>query len=256
MNCDKRTFNFCHWLSDTHRQDILHRFNIENFPIQKEMTKNDYVIILGDFGIWDNSKEENYILDWLDNKNFTTLFIDGNHENYDLLNTYPYVEWCGGRVQKIRPSILHLCRGEVFNINGKIFFVMGGASSHDIKDGILEIGDPRIKEWRKDYTKLFRINHLSWWKEELPNDEEMKNGLNNLDKVNNKVDYILTHSPSNSELILLGGKGLYEFDKLTSYIDDIKARCEYKKHFFGHMHINKYINMQDICLYENIIEIK
>ena len=119
MNCDKRTFNFCHWLSDTHRQDILHRFNIENFPIQKEMTKNDYVIILGDFGIWDNSKEENYILDWLDNKNFTTLFIDGNHENYDLLNTYPYVEWRGGLVQRIRPSILHLCRGEVFNINGK-----------------------------------------------------------------------------------------------------------------------------------------
>ena len=91
---------------DTHRQDILHRFNIENFPIQKEMTKNDYVIILGDFGIWDNSKEENYILDWLDNKNFTTLFIDGNHENFSLLNKVEQTTKYGNLVGKISDNIL------------------------------------------------------------------------------------------------------------------------------------------------------
>ena len=39
------------------------RFNTENFPEQKEMTKDDYVIICGDFGgVWDkdaSGKEEN-----------------------------------------------------------------------------------------------------------------------------------------------------------------------------------------------------
>lgn len=31
------------------------RFNTDNFPEQKEMTKDDYVIILGDFGlVWSN----------------------------------------------------------------------------------------------------------------------------------------------------------------------------------------------------------
>jgi len=241
---------------DTHQQDILTRFNKRNFPIQDEMTKEDYVIVLGDFGIWNNSKEENYIFDWLDSKNFTTLFIDGNHENYDLLGGYPYEEWCGGRVQRIRPSILHLCRGEVFNINGLTFFTFGGAASHDIRDGILEIGDPRIKQWKNDWSKLYRINHVSWWAEEMPSQKEMDYGMANLAKHNFKVDYILSHSPSTSELILMGGKGLYEPDPLTAYLDEVKSKCEYHRHYFGHMHVNKFLNNQDICLYEEFLEIR
>lgn len=65
------------------------RFNTANFPEQKAMTKLDYVIICGDFGIWNESNEEKYWLNWLQDKPFTTLFVDGNHENYDLLNSYP-----------------------------------------------------------------------------------------------------------------------------------------------------------------------
>ena len=38
---------------DTHAE-FKHRFNMENFSEQKEMTKDDYVIICGDFGgVWD-----------------------------------------------------------------------------------------------------------------------------------------------------------------------------------------------------------
>lgn len=241
---------------DTHRQDIFKRFNTKNFPIQREMTKEDYVIVLGDFGVWDNSKEENYIFDWLDSRNFTTLFIDGNHENYDILNQYPKYKWHGGLVQFIRPSIIHLCRGEIFDIDGISIFAFGGAASHDIKDGILEVGDPRIKAWKNDWSKTYRINHVSWWAEEMPSQKEMDYGLVNLAMHDFKVDYILTHSPSTSELILMGGKGLYDPDKLTNYIDDIKAKCHYKRHYFGHMHVNKFLNNQDICLYEEFMEIR
>ena len=49
------------------------------------MTKEDYVIICGDFGgVWNKeveNKEEKHLLDWLEEKPFTTLFVDGNHEN-------------------------------------------------------------------------------------------------------------------------------------------------------------------------------
>ena len=69
------------------------RFNTENFPEQKEMTKDDYVIICGDFGgVWNKdgeSKMETSALDGLDGKAFTTLFVDGNHENFDRLYAYP-----------------------------------------------------------------------------------------------------------------------------------------------------------------------
>ena len=65
------------------------RFSTENFPEQKEMTKDDIMVILGDFGlVWNyeiESKEETYWLNWLDAKPFTTVFIDGNHENFDQI---------------------------------------------------------------------------------------------------------------------------------------------------------------------------
>ena len=69
---------------DTHAE-FKHRFNVDNFPEQREMTKDDYVIICGDFGgIWDaneESKSEKYWLDWFEERSYTLLFIDGNHES-------------------------------------------------------------------------------------------------------------------------------------------------------------------------------
>ena len=241
---------------DTHG-DWMSRLNVNAFPEQKEMTKDDYVLILGDFGLWHDTKQERYNLDWLEDKPFTTLFVSGNHENYDRLDNYPVEEWNGGKIQKIRSSIYHLMRGEVFTIEGKTFFTFGGASSHDIKDGILEKDDPRLKTWRYDYTKMFRINHLSWWKRELPSDEEMNNGIKNLDLYNNKVDYIITHSPYTSLLSQMDGHtGLYKSDYLTDYLQEIKQNTDYKIWFFGHMHINKQFQWEkSICLYEQIIRI-
>lgn len=239
------------------------RLSVDIFPEQKEMSKDDYVIILGDFGlVWDYKGEnsnEKYWLDWLNNKPFTTLFIDGNHDNFDRLNKYPVEEWHGGKVHHIRPSVIHLMRGQVYNIEDKKFFTFGGASSHDISAGILEPTDSDFKKKKKELDKnpfsLYRINHISWWKEELPSEDEMQEGLSNLKKENNKVDYILSHSPSTSELYLMGGKGLYQPDILTNYLEEIKANTEYKQHLFGHMHQNKAINNKDICLYEQIVRV-
>lgn len=55
-------------------------------------------------------------------------------------------------------------------------------------------------EFEKKYDTLskgylpFRINHWSWWKQELPSKEEMEEGRQNLEKHDNKVDFIVTHS--------------------------------------------------------------
>ena len=129
------------------------RFNTRNFPEQKEMTKDDYVIICGDFGgVWNKdgeSKMETSALDWLDGKAFTTLFVDGNHENFDRLYAYPVEMWHGGKAHKIRPSVIHLMRGQIFELEEKKIFTFGGASSHDISAGILEPDDPKFKLKKK-----------------------------------------------------------------------------------------------------------
>jgi len=95
---------------------------------------------------------------------------------------------------------------------------------------------------------------LTWWEQELPSEDEMQNGIKNLEKHDWKVDYILTHSPSASVIALLGN-GLYEQDVLTKYLEEIRCKTDYKKMFSGHFHINKAVNDKDILLYEQIIRI-
>ena len=232
------------------------RLNLENFPEGKTFTKEDYMIILGDFGlVWDDSAMEHSCLDWLENKPWTTLFIDGNHENYDLLNKFPIEEWGGGRVQKIRSSVIHLLRGEVYDIGGYKFLAMGGARSHDIQDGVLEVGDPRIKIWKKDDFKLFRINHISWWEEEIPNEEERKNALKNLAENDYKVDYILTHEAPSSDVVLMDHL-LYHPDEYSKWLEmEIRQKVKYKKWFFGHYHLNLDVNEKETCLFERRVRI-
>ncbi len=232
------------------------RFSTDKFPIQREMTKDDYVIICGDFGgVWSyekESKEEKYWLDWLNEKNFTTLFVDGNHENFTRLYEYPEETWNGGKIHKIRDSIYHLKRGEIFNIEGKKFFVFGGASSHDIRDGIVELEDKqKIIQLRKR-DAYFRIRNFTWWDLELPTEEEMQNGIDNLEKVDYKVDYIITHCAPTSVQTLIGG-GEFKPDYLTDYMQKVSEKTDFKKWIFGHYHKDKYVNMQYIMLYENII---
>lgn len=251
--------------SDCH--GVFTRFTSSNFPEQKEMCKNDTVIILGDFGgVWyqetsKHFKEENYWLDWLDKKPFTTVFLDGNHENFDRLYKYPIKEWNKGYVHEIRPSVLHLMRGEVFNIEGLLFFCMGGALSYDISDGILEY-DGWIKEAEKLDRRgkcMYRVNHLNWWKEEMPSKEELNHGIARLDYCQDvncvpTVDYILSHSPSASERILMGFRDSKP-NELEKYLDGVMANCNFKRHLFGHMHHNKTINDKSVCLYEQIVRI-
>lgn len=238
---------------DTHGE--FGRLSSKHFSAEK----GDYLIICGDFGgIWDTSKEQQYWLRWLSEKPFTTLFIDGNHENYDLLNAYPVTEWNGGKVHKIAENVIHLMRGQVFEIERIRFFTMGGASSHDIDAGILEPDDPEFTEKRKRLDRiraLYRINHISWWAEELPSEEEMKEGFENLSRVNNKVDCVLTHCAPNSVQDIFS-RGFFAHDRLTDYLEQIKESCDFKAWFFGHYHANGEIGNRFVMLYDEIVSLE
>ena len=142
---------------DTHGG--FQRFGSKYFPQQKNMGREDYVIITGDFGgLWDGSNKDQYWLDWLEEKPFTTLFVDGNHENFDLLNALPEKRWNGGRVHVVREHILHLMRGQVFAFGGLTWFTMGGAASHDIQDGVLDSADP---DFERQYWLMRRLRAMT-----------------------------------------------------------------------------------------------
>ncbi len=244
---------------DTHRD--FRRFNVHNFPEQREMTKDDYVIICGDFGgIWDQgqeSPEEKYNLDWFESRSYTLLFVDGNHENFDRLYEYPVKEWHGGKVHEIRPHVLHLMRGQVFDIDGITFFTFGGASSHDISGGILDMDAPDFRKRKKhlnDIGAFYRVNHVSWWAQELAAEAEMEEGRRNLAAHNNTVDFIVTHCCSTSSQMLIGG-AKFQPDRVTDYLEEIKGTVTFKKWFFGHYHDDRNLYGQEILLFTQIIRI-
>lgn len=242
---------------DTHGE--FTRFKKDIFYEQTSLTKNDYVIICGDFGgIWDGSPTDRYWLNWLEEKPFTTLFVSGNHENFDLLDEYDVEGWYGGKIQRIRPSVLHLMRGQVYEIEGKTFFTMGGGSSHDISAGILELDDPLFKQKRKRLetdNALYRVNHQSWWKEELPSDEEYETAIANLERYGWEVDYIISHCcPTSIQNVLSGG--VYLADQLTDFFEEMSQRCQFKYWFCGHYHLNEILKQRYVLLYEQIIQLR
>lgn len=237
------------------------KFSSDYFPEQKNMTRDDFVIVCGDFGIWDNDRTEQWWYNkWFAKKNFTVLFVDGNHENFDRLysDEFEIVDFHGGKAHKITENIYHLMRGYVFELCGKKFFAFGGASSHDISDGILEPEDyPSKRLLMDDYDKrtgcpryeMIRINHISWWKQELPSDEEMEFGLKTLSENDNKVDYIITHCCP-QEIVSIFSYGRYNPDKLTRYFDTISHNVSFSKWYFGHYHDNDEILSKFIMLYQ------
>ena len=224
---------------DTHGEMGIDKLFSSNFPEGKQLTKNDFVIILGDFGfIWKNetNKTEKYWLNWFNEKPWTTLFVDGNHENHARLNTFPVEEWNGGKIHKIGDSIFHLMRGQVFNLNDKKIFTMGGAPSID---------------------KIYRTEGISWWKEEEISYEEQEEALANLEKNNNKVDYIFTHTCPEEIIPYMFNisKSNIINSPTEKFFDYIAQIVKFDDWYFGHWHIEKEMGKYH-CLYNNLIYLK
>lgn len=239
------------------------RFATKVFPEQKTMTRDDYVIVCGDFGIWHDNASERYDFKWLSEKNFTLLFVDGNHENFDRLygDEFEIVDFHGGKAHKIRNNIYHLMRGYIFELCGKSFFTFGGARSHDIDDGILNPDDyPNNRALVDDYRKrtengeMLRINHISWWEQEMPTEAEMKRGLETLASHNFNVDFIVTHCCPQF-VVSYFSCGLYKSDELTAYFNTVAEKTKFKRWLFGHYHDDQQLLGQYIMLYEQIVRI-
>lgn len=215
---------------DTHRHNQISKI------FSNKIKDNDKVIILGDFGgIWyGKEKDKDFFRLIEENCKGTILFIDGNHENFvSLYEDYPVIDKYNGKVRQISDRIFHLMRGEIYTIEGKTFFCFGGAKSVD---------------------KIHRIEFLDYWREELPNKQEEDYALNNLEKVNYQVDYVLTHSAPSFIV-----KPLFKNFKESSvekFLEHLSYNLKYKKWFFGHYHLDADFDEKHSCLFLNLIPLE
>lgn len=199
----------------------------------QDLQRSDFLIICGDFGcVWAGEAHDRALLDKLEAMPFTTLFVDGNHENFTLLNSYPQQLWQGGKVHRIRPHVLHLMRGQVFRIEGKRYFTMGGAASPD---------------------KARRIAGVSRWPEELPCDAEYEQAVERLEACGWVVDYVITHCAETgwSRCLDIHCKE----DDLTRFFEKLENRLTYTRWFFGHYHQDLKLGEHHLALYRNVVRV-
>lgn len=226
---------------DTHGDIDILKINTQMFPLQRALTRNDYLIVAGDFGaVWDGDRTDKYLQNQWGMRNFTTLFVDGNHENHDLLSSYPVTEWHGGRVHMISESIIHLMRGEVYDIDGCRILTLGGAQSHDM--------------WCRKEGK-------SWWKGELPTTEELYNMLDTIEAHVNDIDYVITHEAPDHIQDMIDLYNEYDHDRLSNFLEAIYDIIPFKRWYCGHYHVDVDIaekNVDKTCsiLYNRVVELE
>ncbi|MBQ7499991.1 MAG: metallophosphoesterase [Clostridia bacterium] len=218
---------------DTHGEQG--RFTLLKKYGEAEWTADDYFIVCGDFGyVFANDERENAFLDELAKKPYTICFIDGNHENFPAIYRYPTELWNGGRVHRIRRNIIHLTRGQVFEIDGRSFFTMGGAYSMD---------------------RYMRFEGLSYWKEELPDNSEYREASESLKEHGFKVDYILTHTAPREIIRWMGQYPDAHDMELTGFLEWVMYETKFEKWFFGHWHVDKEFHERFRALYYDLITI-
>jgi len=205
-----------------------------------------YLIVCGDFGFLfssqESEQEERFLDDLahLHDEGIFFLFIDGNHENHRRLNDLPVETWNGGRVHFLRSNVIHLMRGEVFQLEGRTFFTFGGAVSTD-------------QLYRREH--FFHTGELIWWPEEQPTLDDYAHGRETFSCLD-RVDYVLSHTApafAQQEMCL---PAFWEERPLNLYLDEVRRTLDFSHWFFGHYHLDETCQVAGrpfTCVYRDVI---
>ena len=225
---------------DTHGATDIHKLTASRLD-HAGLTRDDYLIILGDFGlVWEEppAPKDKWWLDWLEQRApWTTLVVLGNHENYPLIRrSWAPEPWRGGRVRRLREHVLQLVDNEIFEIDGKMFFVRGGAHSTD---------------------RHYRVPGQTWWREEVPNEKERAAALEKLRSVGWRVDYVLAHdAPADALLALYALQNSFSSgDEYTRWLQKLANNLEFTRWFFGHHHQDKIHLGKYTALYRWVVDL-
>ena len=228
------------------RGDVHGNFNeITDFIDRFKLNENDTIIVLGDFSLYwqKNGKDAKSFIDYYE-ANYTTyiLWIDGNHENFDLIDQLP--NKTDAPFKQCSEHIHYIPRGTVFYLHTpdgiKSCLACGGADSVD---------------------KFRRIKHLTWWEQETITKENINECI---DRTRGQhIDYVFTHCCPLSIfkkyapwLINISGVDQSKVNHDSEErLDELMNAIDFDKWYFGHYHINKQLDDKFTCLFTDFIQL-
>ncbi len=200
--------------ADIHGRCNLDVLNQENFPAPP--CADDYLVLCGDVGlVWEGGVPDSALLDWYEAQPYTTLYVDGNHENHDLLAEMSVTEWNGGKVHLLSAKVVHLMRGQAYDLDGTRIFCFGGAYS---------------------LKRLSGDSSVPLWDSEMPSEHDYEEGLRNLDALGRHVDFIFTHTCPTACLAHLHSRFYEHEGVLNDYLDRVATTVRWRRWYFGHFH--------------------
>lgn len=213
---------------DTHGDK--RRFTRGRLP--RLLGRGDTLLVCGDFGfVWDGSPAEEKLLQWLGRRSYQILFVEGTHDNLDLLEQYPVEELSpGAPARHLGGGLWHLMRGQIYDIQGRSFLALGGGTN---RDGVQ------------------REEGVNWWPQELPREEELPGFRRILAARDHRVEFIISHqAPTNIEACIT--QRVREVDYLTAYLDEVQRDCSFSGWFFGSYHQNRLVPPKYYGLYDGV----
>lgn len=228
---------------DKHR----HFDRVKEFCREMNTRRKDVLIILGDSGFnYYDDKRDDDLKKEISALNITLFCLHGNKENRPQnVGTYGIRSFCGGKVyyEPKYPNIYFAIDGEIYTFEGKKYMVVGGAHSVD-KMRCLDEGTP-------------------FWYDEMPDDAVKATVELNLQKEENKIYGMMTHTcpidylptemfmstrqnasikrkPRKAKL-----KKLFkpDIDRSTEiWLGELEKKLDYEVWFCGHYHVDKQID--------------
>lgn len=198
----------------------------------KRLKKGDTLIVCGDFGfVYNGDEREEKALKWLSKRRYNILFVDGAHDKLDLFEKYELCDFCGASARRINEKVYMLLRGNVYTVEDKKIFAFGSGLS-------------------ESYNIISDI--ISSDAGSLPTTEETQNGLENLQKVDNTVDYIVTYDAPVSAKTYIGEAN---HNGLNTYFEEIYRLANFKCWYFGRYHKDKAVTRLFKAVYEDVVPI-
>lgn len=212
---------------------------IFNFVLEKQLSSDDVIIILGDSGLnyfvkkdvpdsqyYYDSKSSLKLKKAVNDIGVKFFIVHGNHEaRANEVYGYQRDIFCGGSVfyQEAFPNILFAEDGEFFIFNDKSVFVCGGAYSVD---------------------KYYRLkNGYNWFSSEMPNEQIKAKCFANLKQHKWRADYIFSHTCPKGFIpkeAFLKGINQASVDSSTEeFLQTVLLNMSFDKWYCGHFHIAK-----------------
>ena len=211
---------------------------IVEFSEKFDVTRQDIIVILGDVGAnYDVGPRDEWMKGVLAGISPTILCIHGNHEaRPETVPGYVEKQWNGGSVfvQPEYPNLLFAKDGEIYSLNGKRCFAIGGAYSVD------------------KHIRLVR--RWAWFPDEQPSEQIKAYVEQQLSE--NQIDVVFSHTcPEQYKPVecFLPGIDQSEVDDSTErWLGELEQSINYSAWYCGHWHINKRIAKMHF-LFEDVV---